>query len=70
MLSRTYKYHYHIRKGNGAEDVFRVEFQLSANECNTYWKVLNIYKKNPVDNRFEILDQFTGNEKADIVFIE
>lgn len=70
MLSRTFKYHYHIKKGNGTEDVFRVEFQLSANECNTYWKLLNIYRKNLSTNKFELIDQFTGNEKADIILVE
>lgn len=70
MLSHTYKYHYHIKKGDGTEDIFRVEFQLSADDCNTYWKVLNIYRKNLVTNKFEIIDQFTGNEAAEIVIIQ
>lgn len=70
MLSRTYKYHYHIRKGDGTEDVFRVEFQLSADECNTYWKLLNIYRKNLTTNKFEIIEQFKGDESADIILVE
>lgn len=70
MLSHTFKYNYHIKKGNGTEDIFRVEFQLSADECNTYWKVLNIYRKNLTNNHFEIMDQFTGQDSAEVIIIE
>lgn len=70
LLSKTYKYDYHIRKGSiNNTEVIRVEFRLTADDCNLKWSSLKFYKKVGV-TQFEEITEFSGNEKAEIVFIQ
>ena len=70
LLAKTIKFNYHIKKDTLGEDVFQVEFQLNASECNYYWKVLNIYRKKAGATKFEIIPDVTGKEKAEITIVE
>ena len=71
LLAKTFKYDYYIRKGAlNQEDVIRVEFRLTANDCNLEWNTLRYYKRNNATNLFEAITELEGNQKPELVFIQ
>ncbi len=71
LLAKTFTYDYHIKKGAiNNEDVFRVSFQLTANDCNLEWNILKYYKRDNSTNKFVEITEFGYNEKPEMVFIQ
>ncbi|MBX7241317.1 MAG: hypothetical protein K1X92_06155 [Bacteroidia bacterium] len=71
LLAKTFTYDYYIKKGAvNQEDAFRVEFRLSADDCNLFWNILKYYKRDNSTNKFVEITEFSQNQKPEMVFIQ
>lgn len=70
LIAKSYNYDYHIVKDVYGTDILRVTFELSADECNTFWRVLDFYIKKEGSKKFEKLTPYSGKEKVEIIITE
>lgn len=70
LVAKTRKYDYIIDKDIYGTDVVRLEFELSGDECNTYWKTIKFYYKRHGAVRFTELDTYKGSENPVIVITD
>lgn len=70
LLAKTYTFDYIIVKDNSGTDVVRVKFELTADECNTLWRVIDFYLKKDGETKFTKMDKYSLSETAEIILVQ